>query len=166
MACPSVTLSGSVQITRCPVLFNGTNYRDWVPCLRWRMHSLRLLEFLNGDIPCPPLPIVPVKPTIPDKAADDMKTKLLDDYDDSMESYVSQFAAHRTWLDEDARAGVVLAASMEERLSADIVGFDHAYQMSAVWHQLDSISPPLPPSTCDSCKAQNVAWRLGALMTS
>jgi len=29
--------------------------------------------------------------------------------------------------------------------------------MSAVWHQFDSIGPPLSPSTCDSCKAQKVA---------
>jgi hypothetical protein len=29
--------------------------------------------------------------------------------------------------------------------------------MSAVWHQIDSIGPPLSPSTCDSCKAQQVA---------
>ena len=151
---------------RCPVLFNGTNYRDWIPRFRWHMRCLRLWEFITGDIPCPPPPVAPVKPIIPDKATDAEKTKILDNYDASMESYASQFATYRIWLDEDARAGAVLTASMEEHLSADIVGFDHAYQMSAVWHQLDSISPPLPPSTCDSCKAQNVAWRLGALMTS
>ena len=29
-------------------------------------------------------------------------------------------------------------------------------QMSTVWRQLDSIGPPLSPSTCDSCKAQKV----------
>ena len=44
-------------------------------------------------------------------------------------SHVSQFAAYRTWLDEDAHASAVLVASMEECLSADIVSFDHAYQM-------------------------------------
>ena len=32
-------------------------------------------------------------------------------------------------MDEDARAGAVLAASMEEQISADIVGFEHAHQM-------------------------------------
>ena len=40
-----------------------------------------------------------------------------------------RFAAYRTWLDEDARAGAVLTASMEEHLFADIVGFEHAHQM-------------------------------------
>ena len=129
MASPSVPSSGGMQITRCPVLFNGTNYRAWVPRFRWHMRGLRLWEFITGDIPCPSPPVVPVKPTIPDKTTDDVKTKMLDDYDASMESYVSQFATYRAWLDEDARASAVLAASMEEQISADIVGFEHAHQM-------------------------------------
>jgi hypothetical protein len=29
----SSTSSGSVPVLRCPVLFDGTNYRDWVPRL-------------------------------------------------------------------------------------------------------------------------------------
>ena len=129
MSSSSILSVGGVQITQCPVLFNGTNYHDCVPRLRWHMCGFRLWEFLIGDIHCPPLLVVPVKPTIPDKATDDVKTKLFDDYDASMESYVSQFAAYMTWLDEDARAGAVLTASMEEHLSADIVGFEHAHQM-------------------------------------
>ena len=52
------------------------------------MRGLRLWEFITGDIPCPSPPVVPVKPTIPDKTTDDVKTKMLDDYDASMESYV------------------------------------------------------------------------------
>ena len=83
MATPSVPSSGGVQITRCPVLFIGTNYRDWVPRLRWHMRGLRLWEFTTGNIPCPSPPVVPVKPTIPDKATDDVKTKILDQYDAS-----------------------------------------------------------------------------------
>jgi len=70
MASPSVTSSDGVQIMRCPVLFNGTNYRDWVPRLRWHMRGLRLWEFITGDIPCPPPPVAPVKPIISDKATD------------------------------------------------------------------------------------------------
>jgi hypothetical protein len=38
-------------------------------------------------------------------------------------------------LDEDARAGAILAGSMEERLSADIVTFDHAHQMWPFLHE-------------------------------
>ena len=114
MASPSVPSSGGVQITRCPVLFNGTNYHDWVPRFRWHMCGLRFWKFITSDIPCPPPPVALVKPIIPDKANDAEKKKILDDYDASMESYASQFATYRTWLDEDARAGAVLAASMEE----------------------------------------------------
>ena len=116
---------------RYPVLFNGTNYRDWVPRLRWHMRGLHLWEFIPGNMPCPPPPVVPVKPIIPNKATDTEKTKILDDYDASMESYASQFAAYRIWLDEDARADAVLAASMEEQFSAYIVGFEHTHQMLA-----------------------------------
>ena len=161
------------------------------------MRGLRLWEFLAGDIPCQPPLVVPVRRTIPDNATDAVKTKLVDEYDAIMESYASQFAAYRTWLDEDACAGAVLAASMEEHLSVDIVGFDHAHQMwaflreryestgqstyiaalrqeqllrqgysivddfyaqmSTVSRQLDSIGPPLSPSTCDTCKPQKFA---------
>ena len=56
------------------------------------MRGLRLWEFLTGDIPCPPPPSVPVRPIISDKATDAEKTKILADYDASMESYASQFA--------------------------------------------------------------------------
>jgi hypothetical protein len=34
----SSTTSGHVPVLRCPVLFNGTNYHDWVP--RMRLHIL------------------------------------------------------------------------------------------------------------------------------
>ena len=53
------------------------------------MRGIRLWEFITGDIPCPPPPVVLVKSTIPDKATDAEKTKILDDYDASMESYAS-----------------------------------------------------------------------------
>jgi hypothetical protein len=53
------------------------------------MCGLRIWEFITGDIPCPPPPVVPVKPTIPAKATDAEKTKILEDYDASMESYAS-----------------------------------------------------------------------------
>jgi uncharacterized protein (DUF1015 family) len=97
--------------------------------LHWHIRGLRLWKFVTGDIPYPPPPVAPVRPTIPDKAADDVKTMSMMLV--CMKSYAYQFAAYRTWLDEDAHAGVVLIASMEERLSADIVNFDHAYQMWA-----------------------------------
>jgi uncharacterized protein (DUF1015 family) len=55
--------------------------------------------------------------------------KLLADYEDHLASYESQFHAYRTWLDEDARAGSVLTASMDDRFAADIVDFEWTHQM-------------------------------------
>ena len=125
----SSTSSGPVPVLRCLVLFNGTNYRDWVPRLRLHMRGLRLWEFLTGELSCPPAPRAPAQPVIPEQTPDAAKEKLLAEYDDSLASYESQFRAYRAWLDEDARAGAVLAASMEDRFAADIVEFDRAHQM-------------------------------------
>jgi hypothetical protein len=61
--------------------------------------------------------------------------KLLTDYEDRLTSYESQFHAYRTWLDEDARAGSVLTASMEDRFAADIVEFERTHQMWSFLHQ-------------------------------
>jgi hypothetical protein len=43
--------------------------------------------------------------------------------------HMSQFRAYRTWLHEDARAGLVLTASMEDRFAADIVEFERTHQV-------------------------------------
>jgi len=67
MASPSVPPSGCVQITQCPVLFNGTNYCDWVPryaCVVFVFGSFLVV------IPCQPLHVAPFRPTIPDNFAD------------------------------------------------------------------------------------------------
>jgi hypothetical protein len=52
----SSTSSGPVAVLRCLVLFNSTNYHDWVPRMRLHMRGLRLLDFLIGELPCPPSP--------------------------------------------------------------------------------------------------------------
>jgi hypothetical protein len=57
------------------------------------------------------------------------KERLIADYDDRLASYESQFRAYRTWLNEDARAGSVLTASMEDRFVADIVEFERTHQL-------------------------------------
>jgi hypothetical protein len=51
------------------------------------------------------------------------KERLLADYEDRLASYELQFHAYSTWLDEDAHAGKVLIASMEDRFVADIMDF-------------------------------------------
>ena len=107
MAPPS---SSGVAILRCPVLFNGTNYRDWVPRLRIHMRGLCLWEFLTGELSCPPRPTAPtspvllVTPILSPTAIDAEKTvynktladfdvaveKLHGDYEDPMAFYESQ----------------------------------------------------------------------------
>jgi hypothetical protein len=82
-----------------------------------------------GDHPCPLSPSAPAQTVISKKTTADEKQKLLADYDDHLTSYESQFRAYKTWLDEDARADSILAASMEDRFSADIVEFERAHHM-------------------------------------
>jgi hypothetical protein len=61
---------------------------------------------------------------IPEKTTPAEKENLIVDYEDRLASYESQFHAYRTWLNEDARAGLILTASMEDHLAADIVEFE------------------------------------------
>jgi hypothetical protein len=106
------------------VLFNDTNYRDWVPRMRLHMRELCLWDFLSVELPCPPSPSAPAQPVISEKTTAAEKEQILADYEDRLTSYESQFHAYMTWLDEDARAGSVLTASMEDRFVADIVDFE------------------------------------------
>jgi hypothetical protein len=109
---------GWVPVLWSLVLFNGTNYCDWVLHMCLHMCGLCLLEFLTGDLMCP-CPTAPTTAMILEKVTDE---ELLADYDDQMSSYDSQFSAYRSWLDEDARASAIFASNMEDRLTAD-VGF-------------------------------------------
>ncbi|WVZ80634.1 hypothetical protein U9M48_028093 [Paspalum notatum var. saurae] len=131
---PSTPSNGGVPVLRYPLLFNGTNYRVWVPRMRWHMHGLRLWDFLTGQLPCPPCPSAPARPTVPDKATDEAKDKLLADYDDLVKSYESQFSAYSAWMDEDARAGSILIASMENEFAAEIADFERSHQMWSFLH--------------------------------
>jgi hypothetical protein len=63
------------------------------------------------------------------------KERLLVDYEDRLASYELQFHVYMTWLDEDARAGSVLAASMDDRFAADIMDFERIHQMWSFLHQ-------------------------------
>jgi hypothetical protein len=72
---------------------------------------------------------------ITEKTTTAEKEKLLADYEDRLTSYESQFYAYMTWLDEDARVGSVLTASMEDRFVADIVEFERTHQMWSFLYQ-------------------------------
>jgi hypothetical protein len=125
----SLTSSGPVPVLQCTVLFNGTNYHDWVSRMRLHMRGLRLWEFLMGKLPCPPPPSAHVQPMISEKTTAAEKEGLVVDYDDRLASYESQFHAYRTWLDDDAHASSVLTASMEDRFTTDIVEFEWTHQI-------------------------------------
>jgi hypothetical protein len=114
---------------RCLVFFDGTNYRDWVSRMCLRMRGFQLWDFLTGELSCPPRPSAPAEPVITEKSTTAEKEKLLVDYEDRLASDESQFHAYRTWLDEDARTGSVLIASMEDCFAADIVEFERTHQM-------------------------------------
>jgi hypothetical protein len=47
----SSTSSGHVPVLRYLVLFNGTNYHDWIPRMHLHMCELRLWEFLTSECP-------------------------------------------------------------------------------------------------------------------
>jgi hypothetical protein len=99
------------------------------------MRGHRLWDFLMGELPCPPSPSAPAQPLISEKTTTVEKEQLLADYEDRLSFYESQFHAYRTWLDEDARAGSVLTASMEDRFAADIMNFERTHQMWSFLHQ-------------------------------
>jgi hypothetical protein len=117
------------------MLFNGTNYRDWVHRIRLHMRELHLWDFLTDEVPCPPSPSAPAHPVISEKTTTAEKEWLLADYEDRLASYESQFHAYMTWLDEDARAGSILIASMEDHFAADILDFEQTHQMWPFLHQ-------------------------------
>jgi hypothetical protein len=76
-----------------------------------------------------PSPSAPAQPVISEKTTAAEKERLLADYEDRPASYESQFHAYKTWLDEDARAGSVLTASMDDRFAADIMDFERTHHM-------------------------------------
>jgi hypothetical protein len=78
----------TVLVLRCLMLFNGINYRDWVPRMCLHMRGLRLWDFLTGELPCPSPHLVPAQPVITKKTTAVEET-LIVDYDDRLASYDS-----------------------------------------------------------------------------
>jgi hypothetical protein len=85
----SLTSSDPVSVLLCLVLFNGTNYHDWVPRMRRHMHGLQLWNFLMGELPCMPSPSVPAQPVISEKTTAAEKESLITYYDDRLALYES-----------------------------------------------------------------------------
>jgi hypothetical protein len=82
-----------------------------------------------GKLPCPLSASTSAQLVILEKTTAIEKERFIADYDDRLASYVSQFRAYRTWLDEDARADSVLTASMKDHFTTDIVDFEQTHQM-------------------------------------
>ena len=57
--------TGYVAVPRCPVIFDGTNYTEFIGFMRIHMRGIRLWGFLSGEVCCPPCPVPPVAPTPP-----------------------------------------------------------------------------------------------------
>jgi hypothetical protein len=57
--------SGYVDVPRCPLTFEGTNYADFVAHMCIHMRGLRLWGVLCGKVPCPPRPLALVAPVPP-----------------------------------------------------------------------------------------------------
>jgi uncharacterized protein (DUF1015 family) len=117
------------------MLFNGTNYREWISRMHMHICGLHLWDFLTGELPYQQSTSAPAQPVILEKATAAEKEQFLADYEDCLASYESRFHAYRTWLDDDARAGSVLTASMEDCFAADIMNFEQTHQMWFFLHQ-------------------------------
>ena len=92
--------SGYVAIPRCSVIFDGTNYAEFVGFMCIHMRGLLLWGVLSGEVPCLPCPIVPVAPipSVPPVLAADASqadrdaAKALDDA--AVEAYDQQVSAY------------------------------------------------------------------------
>ena len=128
----SLASSGYVAIPRCPVIFDGANYAEFVAFMRIHMCGIRLWGVLSGEVLCPPRPVPPVAPTPPptpsapaadasdadraaatvaaDDAAAAYDQEVLD-YSNALYVYRDDLDAYTEWCDDDARAVTVLTSS-------------------------------------------------------
>ncbi|SPT17506.1 unnamed protein product [Triticum aestivum] len=145
--------SGYVDVPRCSVIFDGTNYVEFAGFMRIHMCGLLLWVFLSGEVPCPPCPVAPVAPTLPvlpvlaadASQADRDTSKALDDvavdaYDQQMSAYSNSLSAYRDdlsaytqWCNDDAQAGVVLTASVLSQFALEFMGVG---TVAAMWSYL------------------------------
>ena len=111
------------------MIFDGLNYRDWFQHMRLHMRGQRLWDFLTSELPCPPRPVPPIEPVLPKDASEDTRKEASDAFEDAMETFQTQYAAYKIWIDEDKRASTILVASMEVHLTGDVVGLTSAQLM-------------------------------------
>lgn len=127
--------SSHVSLPRCSMLFNDTNYPDWVLQIRLYMRGLWLWDFLTRVLPCPACSLVPASPMISDQTTEEENRRVILDHEDAKASFEAQFTAYKTWQDEDARACSILVTNMHERFASDVIGLDIAQKMRDFLHQ-------------------------------
>ncbi|KAK1644698.1 hypothetical protein QYE76_062503 [Lolium multiflorum] len=82
LSCPACPTPGHpccsrptlLRLQHVPVIFDGTNYGEFVAFMRIHMRGLRLWGVLTGEAPCPPHPtahVPPTPPPVPQALADD-----------------------------------------------------------------------------------------------
>ncbi|KAI4975568.1 hypothetical protein ZWY2020_049175 [Hordeum vulgare] len=131
-----------VVVLRCSVIFDDTNYAEFVGFMRIHMHGLLLWGVLSGELPCPPCPVAPVAPIPPvppvlaanasqvdrdaAKALDDVVVDAYDQqvsaYSDALSVYRDDLSAYTQWCNDDARAAAVLNASVLPQFASEFMG--------------------------------------------
>jgi hypothetical protein len=131
--------SGYMAIPRCPLIFYGTNYAEFVGFIRIHMRGIRLWGVLSGEVPCPPRPVPPVAPTSPTLpvlgdaatiAHDDAVAgydQQVSDYSDALSVYRDDLSAYTQWCDEDARAAAVFSSSVLPQFASEFMSFSTAF---------------------------------------
>ena len=142
--------SGYVAVPRCSVIFDGTNYAEFVGFMRIHMRGLLLWGVLSGEVPCPPCPVAPVAPVPPVLAPDASQhdrdaAKALDDaavdaydqqvsaYSDALTIYRVDLSAYTQWCNVDTRAAAVLTASVLPQFASEFMGLG---TVAAMWSYL------------------------------
>ncbi|KAI5014250.1 hypothetical protein ZWY2020_055640 [Hordeum vulgare] len=134
--------SSYVGVPRCSVIFDGTNYAEFVGFMRIDMRGLLLWGVLSGKLPCPPCPIALVAPTqlvspvlAADVSQDDrgaakaLVDATADAYDQHVSAYLDalyvyrdDLSAYTQWCNDDARVVVVLTASVLPQFASKFMG--------------------------------------------
>ncbi|XP_044981417.1 uncharacterized protein LOC123448540 [Hordeum vulgare subsp. vulgare] len=137
-----MTSSSYVAVPRCSVIFDGTNYAEFVGFMRIHMRGLLLWGVLYGELPRPPCPVAPMAPTPPvppilaadASQADRDATKALDDaafdaydqqvsaYSDALSVYRDDLSAYIQWRNDDARAAAILTAAVLPQFASEFMG--------------------------------------------
>ncbi|SPT20807.1 unnamed protein product [Triticum aestivum] len=145
--------SGYVAFPRCSVIFDGTNYAEFVGFMHIHMRGLLLWGVLSGEVPCPRCPVAPVAPIPPvppilaaeasqadmdaakalDDAAVDAYDQQVSAYSDALSVYRDDFSAYTQWCNDDARAAAVLTASVLPQFASEFMGLG---TVAAMWSYL------------------------------